>query len=112
LKTDRNEPEEKIWRSEVEKVYSDEKWNKGKKLSRVSLHSNGSFILTLILGGQFDDTLILTWGRGATLWQNFDFGKISGSHGGEYEDDVFWDVASCSLIEVYRRFRAACCLHQ
>jgi hypothetical protein len=25
---------------------------------------------------------------------------------------VFWVVAPCSLIEVYRRFRGACCLHQ
>jgi hypothetical protein len=26
---------------------------------------------------------------------------------------VFWDVASCSLVEVYRRFRGTCCLqHQ
>jgi hypothetical protein len=24
---------------------------------------------------------------------------------------VFWDVALCSLVEVYRRFRGACCLH-
>jgi hypothetical protein len=24
---------------------------------------------------------------------------------------VFWVVAPCSLIEVYRRFRCACCLH-
>jgi hypothetical protein len=24
---------------------------------------------------------------------------------------VFWVVASCSLVEVYRRFRGACCLH-
>jgi hypothetical protein len=24
---------------------------------------------------------------------------------------VFWDVAPCSLAEVYRRFRGACCLH-
>jgi hypothetical protein len=24
---------------------------------------------------------------------------------------VFWDVAQCSLVEVYRRFRGACCLH-
>jgi hypothetical protein len=24
---------------------------------------------------------------------------------------VFWDVAPCSLTEVYRRFRCACCLH-
>jgi hypothetical protein len=23
----------------------------------------------------------------------------------------FWDVAPCSLVEVYRRFRGACCLH-
>jgi hypothetical protein len=35
---------------------------------------------------------------------------MSGSHGCEYED-VFWDVAPCSLVEVYRRFRGACCLH-
>jgi hypothetical protein len=25
---------------------------------------------------------------------------------------VFWVVAPCSLEEVYRRFRGACCLHQ
>jgi hypothetical protein len=24
---------------------------------------------------------------------------------------VFWDVAPCSLVEIYRRFRDACCLH-
>jgi hypothetical protein len=23
---------------------------------------------------------------------------------------VFWDFAPCSLVEVYRRFRGACCL--
>jgi hypothetical protein len=35
-------------------------------------------------------------------------GEISGSHGGVYEDG-FWDVALCSLVEVYRRFRGAYC---
>jgi hypothetical protein len=24
---------------------------------------------------------------------------------------VFWDVAQCSLVEAYRRFRDACCLY-
>jgi hypothetical protein len=24
---------------------------------------------------------------------------------------VFWDVEPCSLVEVYRRFRGACCIH-
>jgi hypothetical protein len=24
---------------------------------------------------------------------------------------IFWDVAPCSLVEVYRRFSGACCLH-
>jgi hypothetical protein len=24
---------------------------------------------------------------------------------------VFWVVAPCSLVEVYRRFRGSCCLH-
>jgi hypothetical protein len=24
---------------------------------------------------------------------------------------VFWVVVPCSLVEVYRRFRGACCLH-
>jgi hypothetical protein len=33
-------------------------------------------------------------------------GEISGSHGGEYEND-FWVVAPCSLVEVYRRFRGS-----
>jgi hypothetical protein len=30
--------------------------------------------------------------------------EISGSHGGEYEDDKFWDIMPCSLVEVDRRF--------
>jgi hypothetical protein len=34
--------------------------------------------------------------------------EISGSHGGEYEDDIFLDVVPCSLVEVYRRFRGDC----
>jgi hypothetical protein len=38
-------------------------------------------------------------------------GEISGSHGGEYEEDCLLDIAPCSLAEVYRRFRGACCLH-
>jgi hypothetical protein len=25
--------------------------------------------------------------------------------------DVFWVVAPCSLVEVYKRFRGPCCLH-
>jgi hypothetical protein len=25
--------------------------------------------------------------------------------------DVFWDIAPCSLVEVHRLFRGACCLH-
>jgi hypothetical protein len=25
--------------------------------------------------------------------------------------DVFWVVVLCCLVEVYRRFRGACCLH-
>jgi hypothetical protein len=25
---------------------------------------------------------------------------------------VFWVVAPCSLVEVYQRFRGACCLHR
>jgi hypothetical protein len=25
---------------------------------------------------------------------------------------VFWVVATCSLVEVYQRFRGPCCLHQ
>jgi hypothetical protein len=37
--------------------------------------------------------------------------EISGSHGGEHEDD--WDAVPCSLIEIDRRFRRAYCLqHQ
>jgi hypothetical protein len=36
--------------------------------------------------------------------------EISGSHGCEYEN-VFWDVAPCSLVETDRRFSGAYCLH-
>jgi hypothetical protein len=24
---------------------------------------------------------------------------------------IFWDVSPCSLVEVHRRFRGACCFH-
>jgi hypothetical protein len=37
--------------------------------------------------------------------------EISGSHGGSMKMAVFWVVAPCCLVEVYRRFRGACCLH-
>jgi hypothetical protein len=37
--------------------------------------------------------------------------KISGSQGDEFEDGCLRVVASCSLVEVYRSFRGACCLH-
>jgi hypothetical protein len=37
-------------------------------------------------------------------------GEISDSYGNEYED-VFWDVASCGLVDTDRRFRDAYCLH-
>jgi hypothetical protein len=38
--------------------------------------------------------------------------NITVSQGGEKEDVVFWDVPPCSLVEVHRHFRGACCLHQ
>jgi hypothetical protein len=28
-----------------------------------------------------------------------------------YKMAVFWEVAPCSLVDVYRRFRGTCCLH-
>jgi hypothetical protein len=34
--------------------------------------------------------------------------EISGFQGGEYENE---DVAPCSMVEVYRHFRGAYCLH-
>jgi hypothetical protein len=37
-------------------------------------------------------------------------GELSCSHGREYEY-VFWDVAPCNVVEIYRRFRGTCCLH-
>jgi len=36
---------------------------------------------------------------------------VSGSVVGE-DEDVFWDVAPCSLVEVYWRFRSAYCLRR
>jgi hypothetical protein len=38
--------------------------------------------------------------------------EISGSHSVCMKIAVFWVVGPCSLVEVYRRFRGACCLHQ
>jgi hypothetical protein len=61
---------------------------------------------------------------GATLWlqsKKFKFcmtadlrktqaaDEISGSHGSKYEND--WDVAPCSLVEIYQCFRKTYCLH-
>jgi hypothetical protein len=39
-------------------------------------------------------------------------GEISGSYGGEYEDDCLLGCcAPCSVVGVYRRFRGVYCLH-
>jgi hypothetical protein len=38
-------------------------------------------------------------------------GELAGSHGDEHEDDLFWDVAPCSLVEIDQCFRGAYCLH-
>jgi hypothetical protein len=32
--------------------------------------------------------------------------EVSGSHGGEYEVRVFWDILLCSQVDVDRRFNA------
>jgi hypothetical protein len=37
--------------------------------------------------------------------------EIEYRNGHKNKITVFWDVAPCSLVEVYRRFRGACCLH-
>jgi hypothetical protein len=37
--------------------------------------------------------------------------KISGSDGYEDKNTIFWDAAPCRLVEIYRRFRGAYCLH-
>jgi hypothetical protein len=37
--------------------------------------------------------------------------EFSGSHGGENEVRVYWDVVPCSHVAVDRRFRGAYCLH-
>jgi hypothetical protein len=38
-------------------------------------------------------------------------GEISSSHVASMKLTVFWDVASCILVEVYRHFRGAHCAH-
>jgi hypothetical protein len=52
--------------------------------------------------------LLLHTGR-IDLWQLYRR-LISGSLGGECEVHSFCDVAPCSLVEIDRRFRGACCL--
>jgi hypothetical protein len=42
-------------------------------------------------------------------FENVSVSEISGSHSGKYVDCCV--VAPCSLVEVYRRFRGAYCLH-
>jgi hypothetical protein len=34
-----------------------------------------------------------------------------GSHGGEYEEAVFWTAAPFSPVEVYQRLSGTCSLH-
>jgi hypothetical protein len=36
--------------------------------------------------------------------------EITVSHGGEYKT-VLWDIAPCSVVEIYRRFEGAYCIH-
>jgi hypothetical protein len=45
-----------------------------------------------------------TWDRSKNL-------NFSEEQKEEMKMTVFWDVAPCSLVEVYRRFRCAHCLH-
>jgi H+/Cl- antiporter ClcA len=69
----------------------------------------GMMLISLLLFKMI--ILMMTTMKTATIRYN-EVGKlISGSHGGEYEALVLWDAAPCSLVEVYRRFVGACCLH-
>jgi hypothetical protein len=38
-----------------------------------------------------------------------DKSEVSGSHGGEYEDDCVLGCCVCSLLQIYRSFRGASC---
>jgi hypothetical protein len=51
--------------------------------------------------------------KGRSLYNNADKPKNANIIGKSTSKKitVFWDVAPCSLIEVYRRFIGACCLH-
>jgi hypothetical protein len=64
--------------------------------------SHADEILTALLETNF--------GREACMYKSKKalFGEISGSDGGEYEDDCLLGCCVCSLVEVYRRFRGAC----
>jgi hypothetical protein len=37
--------------------------------------------------------------------------KIWGSHGGDVNITIFWDVNLCSLVDHYLHFRGTCCFH-
>jgi hypothetical protein len=61
------------------------------------------------------DLIPLTQGRiecTRSVWnQKRHFLEISASYGGRKKIITFWDTESCSLVEVYRRFRDVYCLH-
>jgi hypothetical protein len=60
------------------------------------LHTAGSYLL-------LQDTCSATdW----LLQTTFINGRISGIHSDGYERTVFWDVAPCSLEDIYGRFGA------
>jgi len=76
---------------------------RGDILSRYSFHHLSKSFLSLLS--------LPEDGNMATLRNVVDISVILGSHGGDTKVNVLWDVAPCSLIEIYRHFRGSYCLH-
>jgi hypothetical protein len=52
----------------------------------------------------------IEWLNNETKMSRIDLVRIQVLTAASVKMVVFWDVALCSLVEVYRRFRGACCL--
>jgi hypothetical protein len=46
-----------------------------------------------------------------TMDTHINVGEVDSEFMGNMKKTAFWDIAPCSLAEVYRRFGGACCLH-
>jgi hypothetical protein len=69
---------------------------------------NSSFVICIPLGATVDKASLNNLRRNKNMLL---IGRFQVLTAASMKITVFWDVAPCSLVEVYRRCRGTCCLH-